>query len=69
MGYSYIGYIQGSQSEPLRRVRVAYKATYSFPQACASYNSVGDCHPLLREFVISRRLYRRVTSPLCYNLW
>ena len=37
--------IQGSQSEPLRRVRVACKATSSFPHACASFNSVGDCLP------------------------
>ena len=34
--------IQGSQGEPLRRVRVAWKATSSFPHACASYNSAGD---------------------------
>ena len=39
--------IQGSQSEPLRRVRVACKATSTFPHACASYNSAGDIPPVL----------------------
>ena len=37
--------IQGSQSELLRRVRVACKATSPFPHTCASFNSVGDCLP------------------------
>ena len=41
--------IQGSQGEPLRRVRVARKATSSFPHACASYNSAGDI-PLCYKF-------------------
>ena len=43
----HIRKIQGSQSEPLRRVRVAWKATSSFPHACASYNSAGDIPPVL----------------------
>ena len=34
--YAPVRTIQGSQSEPLRRVRVACKATSSFPHACSS---------------------------------
>ena len=34
-------FIQGSQSEPLRRVRAALRTAPSFPHACASFNSVG----------------------------
>ena len=44
--------VQGSQSEPLRRVRVAYKATSTFPHACASFISEGDWTPTEKELLL-----------------
>ena len=58
--------IQGSQSEPLRRVRVACKATSSFPHACASYNPAKGI-PLRYILTGSRRAQRRKTSPPGYE--
>ena len=59
---------QGSQSEPLRRVRAACKAASFFPRACVSYNTAGDCPPPLRMFVAAAACCQG-TSPCVIQLY
>ena len=59
--------IQGSQSEPLRRVRVARKATPSFPHACALFDTVGDPLPPLNEVCYKLAACRGGSPPTCVN--
>ena len=56
--------IQGPPCGPLRRVRVACKATFTFPHACASFISEGDWTPTEKNCYLGiLTLKKRGSSP------